>query len=123
MRRVGHFSERRAAVSAAPAARSEAELVAQPAEATSAARELQQLARIEAELRQQALVALRVHLVRQLLLRLLRLVVLAALAQQLQDLVLGDLHGRGLPRRPSVYPRTVIATTLRCRIAIAAGTS
>src|SRR4051794_18062882 len=81
---------------------SEAELAAQPA--TAAAEGAEKVARVEAELLQDAGVLLRVDLVGQLAVRLRRLVLLAARAQQLEDLLLGDLHvasvrlwKRGLP--------------------------
>src|SRR5918992_807746 len=69
---------------------SEPELVAEPAGA--AAESADEVARIDAELLQQAGVLLRVDLVGQLALGLRRLVVLAARTQQLEDLVLGDPH-------------------------------
>ena len=51
-----------------------------------------QFAWVHAELAEQISVLLRVNLVRQLLAGLLRVVVIAAVAQHLQDLFLGDLH-------------------------------
>ena len=49
-----------------------------------------------------------VDLVGQLAVGLVHLVVVAALAQQLQDLVLGDLHGRALPAPALGYPSRAI---------------
>src|SRR5688500_2728209 len=69
----------------------QAELAAQAAAAT-AAEHADEVARIEAELLEDAGVLLRVDLVGQLAVGLLGLVVLPARAQQLEDLFLGDLH-------------------------------
>jgi fermentation-respiration switch protein FrsA (DUF1100 family) len=53
----------------------------------------QHVLRLEAELLQQARVLLGIDLIGQLLLGLLDLVGLSVLADQIEDLVLGDLHG------------------------------
>ena len=74
--------------------RSEAELVAEPARQLA-----QQLRGIDAELPEQLGVLLGIDLVGKLLVGLLGLVVLAAIAQEREDLVLGDLHARSLPGR------------------------
>ena len=67
---------------------SEAELVADAAH---------EVARVEAELLQLVAVLLGVDLVRKLLLGLRHLVVGAAVAKHLDDLVLGDFHARAVP--------------------------
>src|SRR3954451_17898909 len=77
---------------------SEAELVSDSTTAELA----DQVLRVDAELRQQAGVLLGVDLVRQLALGLARLVVVVARAQQLEDLLLRDLHGSS---PGSVIPR------------------
>src|SRR4051794_21736678 len=65
-------------------ARLQAQLVADPAE---------QVRRVDTELLELAAMLLRVDLIRQLLLGLLDLVVGAAVAQHLKDLLLRNLHG------------------------------
>ena len=65
----------------------EADLVAEPPE-TSA----QQLLRVDAELLEQAAVLLRVDLVWQLLIGLGGLALVSSLADELEDLFLGNLH-------------------------------
>src|SRR3954453_23825406 len=65
-------------------ARLQAQLVADPAE---------QVRRVDAELLELVAMLLRVDLIRQLLLGLLDLVVGAAVAQHLKDLLLRNLHG------------------------------
>src|SRR6187551_605686 len=74
---------------AARAGCSEAQLVADAAAADLA----DQVLRVDAVLLEQTGVLVGVDLVRQLALGLTRLVVVAARAQELEDLVLGDLHG------------------------------
>jgi hypothetical protein len=57
----------------------------------------EQFARINTELPEQTAVLLGVDLVGKLLIGVLGLVVIAAVAQHLQDLLLGDLHDSSLP--------------------------
>ncbi len=60
--------------------------------AATAAGELQEIAGVESELRQQAPVLFRVDLTRQLLVGLADLIALTALAEQVENHLLGDLH-------------------------------
>src|SRR4051794_34794879 len=78
--------------------RSQPELAGDAAGAApTAAEHADQLTGVEAEALEDARVLVRVDLVGQLAVGLRGLVVLAARPQQLEDLVLGYLHGPGVP--------------------------